>query len=283
MSMEASVRAGGGMAMQPAVPARGARPLDEKVFRLDGRVAVVTGGGGGIGAAICRRFATAGASVACLDLDPERAASTVGSIVAAGGRALALPCDVASEAQTLAAAARIVAELGRPTVLVNTAAFLDRNGTVLEIALEEWERVHRVNLTGSYLMSRAVLPAMIEAGGGSIIHVASMMAWVGNSRRVSYTSTKGALLQLARSMAVDHAAQGVRVNTLSPGAVETERVTRRWEGMGEEARRQWVARYLLQRFADPDEIATAAQFLASDASSFMTGADLRVDGGYCAV
>jgi NAD(P)-dependent dehydrogenase (short-subunit alcohol dehydrogenase family) len=123
---------------------------------------------------------------------------------------------------------------------------------------------------------------MIEAGAGSIVHVSSMLGWVGSPGRVSYASTKGALLQLARTMALDHAAQGIRVNTLSPGAVQTERVTRRYEGLSDAQRAQWIARYPLRRFADPDEIATAALFLASDASSFMTGADLRVDGGYCA-
>lgn len=257
--------------------------MDERIFRLDGRVAVVTGGGGGIGDAICRLFGNVGASVACLDLNPERAQATAAAISASGGRAIGIGCDVASEPATLEAAATVLAQLGRPTVLVNTAAYLDRSGTVLEIELDEWERTHRVNLTGAYLMSRAVLPAMIEAGGGSIIHVSSMYGWVGASRRASYTSTKGALVQLARSMAVDFASQGVRVNTLSPGAVETERVSRHYDVMSEEARAQWVSKYLLRRFAHPDEIASAALFLASAASSFMTGADLRVDGGYSAV
>jgi NAD(P)-dependent dehydrogenase (short-subunit alcohol dehydrogenase family) len=259
------------------------RPPDEKVFRLDGRVAIVTGGGGGIGSAICRRFAAAGAAVACVDFHAERAQAAAADITAIGGRALGIACDVGDEGATQAAVARVRAELGPPTILVNTAAYLDRSGSVLEIDLEEWERVHRVNLTGAFLMARAALPSMVEAGRGSIIHVSSMLGWVGSPGRVAYTSTKGALLQLARSMALDHAAQGIRVNTLSPGAVETERVTRRYDGMAAEERARWVARYPLQRFADPDEVATAAQFLASDASSFMTGADLRVDGGYCAV
>jgi NAD(P)-dependent dehydrogenase (short-subunit alcohol dehydrogenase family) len=256
--------------------------MDERIFRLDERVAVVTGGGGGIGGAICRLFGNVGALVACLDLNPERAQATASAIVESGGRAIGLGCDVGSEMETIAAAASVLGEFGRPSILVNTAAFLDRNGSVLEIDLEEWERVHRVNLTGAYLMSRAVLPSMIEVGGGSVIHVSSMYGWVGGSRRASYTSTKGALVQLARSMAVDFGGQGVRVNTLSPGAVETERVSRHYDGMSEEARQQWVSKYLLRRFAHPNEIASAALFLASDASSFMTGADLRVDGGYTA-
>jgi NAD(P)-dependent dehydrogenase (short-subunit alcohol dehydrogenase family) len=258
--------------------------FDESLFRLDGKVAVVTGGSGGIGGAICTLFANVGAAVACVDLDEDKARAMAQSITAAGGRAIGVGCDVASEASTLAAAARIVAELGRPTVLVNGAAMLDRSGTILEIDLDEWDKVHRVNLTGSYLMSRAVLPAMIEAGGGSVIHIASMHGHVGRGGRVSYTSTKGATLQLGKTMAVDHAAQGIRVNTLSPGAVDTRRIAFRYGGeLPPDVKRAATAKYLLNRFAHPNEIATAALFLASDASSFMTGADLLVDGGYCAV
>jgi NAD(P)-dependent dehydrogenase (short-subunit alcohol dehydrogenase family) len=259
------------------------RSADEQVFRLDGHVAVVTGGGGGIGAAICRRFANVGASIACLDLNADRARLTADEISRTGARSVGIACDVASQSSTLEAVARAMDTLGAPTVLVNTAAYLDRSGSVLEIDLQEWEQVHRVNLTGAFLMSQAVLPLMIEAGGGSIIHMSSMLGWVANTRRVSYTSTKGALLQLSRSMAVDYAEQGVRVNTLSPGAVKTERVARRWENLSDADKEIWVGKFLLKRFAEPDEIATVAQFLASDASSFITGADIRVDGGYCAV
>lgn len=259
-------------------------PMNEKVFRLDGRVAVVTGGTGGIGSAICELFGNVGAKVAVVDLDAVKAQAKADEINAAGGRAIGIGCDVTSETSTLEATAREVAELGKPTVLVNGVAVLDKSGTILEIDFEEWDKVHRVNIHGYYLMSRAVLPHMIEAGGGSVIHIASMHGQVGRAKRVSYTSTKGAIMQMGRTMAADHAAQGIRVNTLSPGAVKTQRVTFRYNGeLPPELKKSIESKYLLGRMADPSELATGALFLASDASSFMTGADLLIDGGYCAV
>jgi NAD(P)-dependent dehydrogenase (short-subunit alcohol dehydrogenase family) len=251
----------------------------EGMFRLDGRVALVTGGSGGIGTAICRLFARVGADVACIDMDAEGVRTTAASIQAAGGRAIGVACDVSSEAATLEAVKRAAAELGPPTVLVNNAAMNDRSGSILELDLAEWENVHRVNLTGAFLMSRAVLPHMIAAGGGSIIHISSMLAHRATAGRVSYASTKSALLQLGRVMAVDHAAQGVRVNMLSPGPVDTVRVSRRRVGLSEEALRAANSRLLLKRLGRPDEVAAAALFLASDAASFVTGAELPVDGG----
>jgi NAD(P)-dependent dehydrogenase (short-subunit alcohol dehydrogenase family) len=257
--------------------------VNEKLFRLDGKVAIVTGGGGGICGAICQAFANVGARVACLDYDLRAAQETVDTIRAAGGEAIAVECDVSSETSTLAAVARVVAELGKPAVLVNGAAILDKTGTILDIDLKEWNHVIGVNLTGAFLMSRAVLPQMIEAGGGSIIHIASMHGSVGRGGRVSYTTAKGGMLQLSKTMAIDHAAQGIRVNTLSPGAVKTRRITFRYGENAEAKIQQAATKYLLNRFAEPDELASAALFLASDASSYMTGSDLLVDGGYCAV
>jgi NAD(P)-dependent dehydrogenase (short-subunit alcohol dehydrogenase family) len=131
-------------------------------------------------------------------------------------------------------------------------------------------------------MSRAVLPAMIAGGGGSIIHIASQLGRVGGPARAVYCATKGALIQLAKAMAIDHAAQNVRVNTLSPGAVETQRLVYRYGDMAT-ARREGGPKHLLMRLGQPDEIARAALYLASDASSFVTGSDLLVDGGYTAV
>ena len=162
---------------------------------------------------------------------------------------------------------------------MNGAAGYDPNGSILELSLGDWNRVFAVNVGGAFLMSRAILPAMIKAGGGSVIHIASQLGSVAGPRRAVYCATKGALIQLAKAMATDHAAQNVRVNTLSPGAVETDRLIKRFGDM-ETARQRAGPKHLLQRLGQPDEIAQAAVFLASEASSFMTGADLLVDGGY---
>lgn len=258
--------------------ARAAR--GEQLFRLDSRVAVVTGGGGGIGGAICALFAEVGARVAVLDVSEEKASTTAKRIRTAGGEALALTCDVSSEQDTLAAVERVVSAFGPPTVLVNTAATLDKSGTILDIDLAEWEKVQRVNLGGTFLMSRAVLPRIIEAGGGSIVHISSHMGHFGAPGRVSYASTKAALHQFARSMARDHAASGVRVNTVSPGPVATDRVAMRFAEWSPEQRQRALARIPLGRIGEPSEIAAAVLFLASDASSFITATDLIVDGGF---
>jgi NAD(P)-dependent dehydrogenase (short-subunit alcohol dehydrogenase family) len=190
-------------------------------------------------------------------------------------------CDVTVEADVQAAIAAVVADLGPVRVLVNGAAGLDPDGTVLEVDLAGWNSVVAVNLTAAFVMSRAVLPSMIAAGGGSIIHIASQLGRVATARRVAYCTTKGALIQMARAMAVDHARDNVRVNALSPGAVETERLVFRYGDM-DTARRTLAGKHVVNRLGRVDEIAEAALFLASDASSFMTGADLLVDGGYTA-
>jgi len=251
-------------------------------FSLADKSAVVTGGGTGIGRAVALAFAAAGADVACVDLDGKAAAATVREIEARGRRGLAVTCDVGTESEVAAAAERILAAFPAVHVLVNGAAGHDPNGTVLDLSLADWNRVMAVNVGGAFLMSRALLPAMIAAGGGSIIHIASQLGSVAAEKRAVYCTSKGALIQLARAMAADHAAQNVRVNTLSPGAVETDRLVRRFGDM-ETARRIAGPKHLLGRLGQPDEIATAAVFLASDASRFMTGADLLVDGGYNAV
>ncbi len=241
---------------------------------LKGKGAIVTGAAGGIGSAIARAFAQAGARVACLDLDLKN--------IHEAENFLAIRCDVASESDTSKAVEQAAKAFGGLHVLVNAAAMRDPTATVLELDLAAWNRVFAVNVGGAFLMSKWVVPHMARAGGGSIIHIASQLGTVGTPGRVAYCSTKGALITMAKAMAADHAAQKIRVNTLSPGAVETDRMLLRY-GTMEKAREALGPKHLLHRLGRPEEIAAAALFLASDASSFMTGADLRVDGGYNAV
>jgi len=248
-------------------------------YSLAGKSAVITGAGNGIGRAIALAFGEAGAAVACVDLDAQAAAATAAAVAKSGVQALPVRCDVGDETAVGAAAKAILGKFPTIQILVNGAAGYDPNGTVLDLTLADWNRVFAVNVGGAFLMSRAILPAMIAAGGGSIIHIASQLGSVAASRRAAYCASKGALIQLAKAMATDHAAQNIRVNTLSPGAVETERLVKRFGDM-ETARRTAGPKHLLQRLGQPEEIALAAVFLASDASSFMTGADLLVDGGY---
>jgi NAD(P)-dependent dehydrogenase (short-subunit alcohol dehydrogenase family) len=251
---------------------------NDSTFALRSKAAVITGAGGGIGRAISAAFARAGAKVACVDLKRGGAEETARL---AGEGALAIQCDVASEAETRHAVERAAEVFGALHVLVNGAAMTDPTATVLDLDLAAWNAVFGVNVGGAFLMSRWIIPHMVAAGGGSIIHIASQLGTVGSPGRVAYCSTKGALITMAKAMAADHAAQGIRVNTLSPGGVETERMLR--FGSMQKAREALGAKHLMKRLGQPDEIAAAALFLASDASSFMTGADLRVDGGYNAI
>lgn len=244
--------------------------MDQR-YSLKGKSAIVSGAGSGIGRAIARAYVDAGATVARLDL--RFSGSVAGAID--------ITCDVASEPATHDAVARAVHELGAVHVLVNGAALMDAPATVLELDLAQWNRILGVNLGGAFLLSKWCIPHMAAAGGGSIIHIASQLGSVGTPRRVAYCAMKGALLNMAKAMAADHAAQNIRVNTLSPGATETDRMLR--FGSMEKAREALGGKHLLQRLAQPEEIAAGAVFLASDASSFMTGADLLIDGGYNAV
>jgi NAD(P)-dependent dehydrogenase (short-subunit alcohol dehydrogenase family) len=241
-------------------------------FSLQGKGAIVTGAAGGIGNAIAKAFKEAGAQVACVDLAVDKI----------GREFLPLRCDVSSEAETRSAVELAAKTFGGLHVLVNAAAMRDPTATVTDLDLAAWNRVFSVNVGGAYLMSRWAIPHMQRAGGGSIIHIASQLGTVGTPGRVAYCATKGALITMAKAMASDHAVQGIRVNTLSPGAIETDRMILRYGEM-QKAREALGPKHLMNRLGYPEEIAAAAVFLASDASSFMTGSNLLVDGGYNAV
>jgi NAD(P)-dependent dehydrogenase (short-subunit alcohol dehydrogenase family) len=199
-----------------------------------------------------------------------------------GGQSVPVRLDVTDSASCRAAVAAAVERFGGLDVLLYGAADLDSAATVLEMEESAWDRTVRINLTGAFLMVKAAIPAMIARGGGSVILIASQLGRVASPGRPAYCATKGALIQLAKVLAADHAAQGIRANTISPGAIATRRMLRRWKDM-DEARQGMGPKHLLGRIGQPEEIARAAVFLASDASSFMTGSDLLVDGGYTAV
>jgi NAD(P)-dependent dehydrogenase (short-subunit alcohol dehydrogenase family) len=254
----------------------------DPAFTLEDKTALVVGAANGIGRATALAFAAAGARVACADVEAPGARATAAEIVNGGGQALAVHLDVTDGASCRAAVAATTERFGGLDVLLYGAADNDRTATVLELDEAAWDRVIRVNLTGAFLMVRAAIPAMIAGGGGSVILIASQLGRVGSPGRPAYCATKGALIQLAKVLATDHAAQGIRANTLSPGAIETRRMLQRWKTM-EDARAVMAPKHLLGRLGQPEEIARAAVYLASDASAFMTGSDLLIDGGYTAV
>ena len=246
--------------------------------RLAGKTALITGAAGGIGTAMARRFVAEGARVVCADVDLAGAERLAAELGAAGA---ACRCDVAQDEDAREAVALAVSRFGGLQVLVNNAAAFLPDGTVADIAPDDWQRALAVNLTGAYLMCRHAVPVMAAGGGGSIIHVASQFGSVGRAGRAWYCAAKAGLIGLAKAMALDHAAAGIRVNSLSPGPVLTDRILRRYGG--EEGAFEAIGRFTaLGRSGRPPEIAEAALFLASAESSFMTGADLLVDGGYAA-
>jgi len=253
----------------------------DSAFTLGQKTAIVVGAANGIGRATARAFAAAGASVVCADVEEAGAKTTAAEIDQSGAAALSVHLDVTDGASCRAAVTAAVERFGGVDVLMYGAAYSDGTATVLEIEEATWDRIVRVNLTGAFLMAKAVIPAMIARGGGSVILIASQLGRVAAPGRAPYCATKGALIQLAKVLAADHAAQGVRANTISPGAVATRRMLRRWKDL-DDARQNMGPKHLLNRIAEPEEIARAALYLASDASAFMTGSDLLIDGGYTA-
>jgi NAD(P)-dependent dehydrogenase (short-subunit alcohol dehydrogenase family) len=249
---------------------------------LAGKAALISGAGGGICRAIAVAFAEAGASVASIDIDAAAAAETARLVEAAGANATSRRCNVADEADVAATVQDAYTALGRLDILVSGAAPHDPGGPITETPLSEWRMVLDINLTGAFLLSKAVLPHMIAGGGGSIILIASQLGRVGSAGRAAYCATKGALIQLAKVIAIDHAEQNVRCNALSPGAVETQRTLRRYNSF-DVANETLGRKHLTGRLGKPEELAQAAVFLASDAASFVTGSDLLVDGGYTAI
>jgi NAD(P)-dependent dehydrogenase (short-subunit alcohol dehydrogenase family) len=249
--------------------------------RLAGKSALITGAGGAIGGAIARHFAAHGAAICIGDINLEGAEQTVTDIQAAGGKAVACPLDVSDAAQAERAVQVCVEKFGGPHILVNVAAGASPDCTVVDRSLEEWNNEISINLTGCFLMSKYTIPRMIEAGGGAIVNIASQYGHIGTPMRAGYCASKGGILQLTKVMAIDHADDNIRVNSISPAAIDTPRSLRRY-GTRENANKIRGRYYLARRTGTVDEVAEGALYLASDAASFCTGTDLLIDGGFMA-
>ena len=245
--------------------------------RLEGRRAVVVGGAGGIGSAIVRRFAAEGAKVAVVDIADALKVADI-----PGGSAFPLAADV-SDPEALKAAVEDAAKaLGGLDTVVHSAAAREPVATVEELSFEDWEDAVRVNLTSAFLLSKYTIPHLRAAGAGVIVNIASQLGSVVTPARPAYHATKGALIQLTRAIAVECAKDNIRAVSVSPGAIETGRLTFRGRTM-EQVREALVPNHPIGRLGQPEEIANAVLFAASDEASFMTGSDMIVDGGYTAV
>ena len=243
--------------------------------RFDGRVAVVTGGAGGIGAATCRRLASEGATVVVVDVAADAGADLAGELAG-----LFVQADVTSPEDNERMYALTVERYGSVDVAFHNAGISPSDDdSILETGLDAWRRVQEVNLTSVYLGCKAVLPHMLEQGRGSIINTASFVATLGAATsQISYTASKGGVLAMTRELGVQFARQGVRVNALSPGPVATPLLLELFAKDPERAQRRLV-HVPMGRFAEPTEIAAAVAFLASDDASYITASNFLVDGG----
>lgn len=247
---------------------------------LAGRVALVTGGASGIGRAIATSFARAGASVVVVDLNAPGGQDVVTEINAAGGRASFVRADVSRSDDAAAAVAAARSRFERLDILVNNAGII-RRASVIETSEEDWDRVMAVNVKSAFLCAKYALPTMAASGGGVVINIASGWGLVGGRRAAAYCASKGALVQLTRAMALDHARDRIRANCICPGDTDTPMLRDEAAQLGEPEERFLTdaSRRPLGRLGRPEDVAQAAIFLASDASAFITGTTLVVDGG----
>ena len=251
--------------------------------RFDGKVAIVTGASGGMGQAIAIAFAAAGASVVAADLTEDAGRETVEQIGQAGGRAVFVPTDVSDAAAVEALVARATSDFGRLDCAVNAAAIEGERGPLHEVDDATFDRIIAVNLRSIFLCMKHEIVAMLAGGhGGAIVNIASTNSFRPQPHQSAYTASKHGVLGMTRNAAVDYGAEGIRINAICPGAIDTPMLRAAMERRGRQPEEVAGRLSLLGRFGQPDEIAQACLWLCSDESSFTTGHALAVDGGYLA-
>jgi NAD(P)-dependent dehydrogenase (short-subunit alcohol dehydrogenase family) len=252
------------------------------VFELTGKVAVVTGGGSGIGAAIATLFARRKARVIVLDVDGEAARRTAEGITASGEQAEASACDVANAEQVTRVFGAAASAQGRIDILVNNAG-IAHVGTVEQTTEADLDRLYQVNVKGVFLCTRTVVPIMLAQGGGVILNMASIASLVGVAERFAYSMTKGAVLTMTMSVAIDYVKRNIRCNCVCPARIHTpfvdQFVARHYAGREEETLRALSAYQPIGRMGTPDEVASLALYLCSDEAAFVTGQAYPIDGG----
>ena len=251
-------------------------------MRFEGKVALVTGAATGIGAATAVAFAREGAAVTLTDVNEDALAQRLEEIEAAGGRGLAVVADISQAAGAEQAADATVAAFGGIDYLVASAG-IQTYGTVVDTAEDTWERTLAVNAKGVFLAAKYCIPAMVERGGGAIVTVASVQGLFSQPNVAAYAASKGAVIAMTRTMAIDHAGDNIRANSLCPGSVDTPMLRHSAQlfspGDPQGALDEWGGLHTLGRIAQPDEMAKVALFLCSDDASFITGAAIVADGG----
>ena len=255
-------------------------------MRLAGKVAVVTGGALGIGQATCVRFAEEGAAVVVADINSEAGLATAADIVRTGGRALFVHTDVTKEDSIRQMVQATVNAFGKIDILVNNAAIFILRG--IDATPEEWRQILDVNVIGTSLVSKHVVPEIRKAGGGSIVNLGSISSFIAQPQFVTYNATKAAIATMTRCMALDLAPDNIRVNALCPGTIWTQIVEKLAKEKGldraaADADPAWGGAAMLKRIAEPREMANVILFLASDEASYITGAHIIADGGYTAM